>query len=662
MRLTRATLVNVCQHRNRTLEFSPGLNVITGANGSGKSNAMLAIKATLCNDFSFGGARKPDNINRLAGADEASFVETEWQSETTQLVVRRGLRKADSGIWLNGENEIDGRRITKESEITEAAMNQIGISLSVVNEMMFADFLDLHNVVKGSNTQRAQMFASVCGLAELDRLAKEAGVLVNKLLARADAFDPTELDAAALDWGTVKQSRKQCLESIADLQDKLEQLGDVALLKQQHARAIRDQDRREAASDTISKRQDHLRKIRAKVEEESAKLTKCGQLVDTQKLLLERALASHNRLAKLPAKRCHSLMPLVAVVDLSVSIKEAAAAFAQHRQQRLAALKVLRYQVEHNQSACGQCGGVIELSEAEAEEQRESIKNEESRLKFQDRVLRVAKQDYVNRLAKQDAVIKRLERKLAETQHFMAEANAALQTAESMQKQKLADIAAANEVLKDVPVRSKKDIQQLQAKVDEVVKIEQQLIAAERLLDEIRDLGGRAAARFRRMRAAKRSVSVCRDAANHWTELRAVCQRDRLPLRVIRMVTQPLMDMLNQLLDDMGAGFTAELSFEDFSFWVIKQDGFRERATRLSHAQTLMLATAFWVARHRVFLHHVPGFFLDEPSTNLAGDAHLQYAACLQVISRQLQETGEVGVIVTHDREIAQVATRIIEL
>ena len=60
MLLRRAELRNFCQHTAMDISFSPRLNMIVGANGSGKTNLLRAILLGLTGDAG-GYCNKKDN-------------------------------------------------------------------------------------------------------------------------------------------------------------------------------------------------------------------------------------------------------------------------------------------------------------------------------------------------------------------------------------------------------------------------------------------------------------------------------------------------------------------------------------------------------------------------------------------------------------------------
>ena len=75
MILETLNLVNFCQHRNLTLNFSPGLNAIVGPIGSGKSNILKAMRFLFTNKSGNAG-KKEDDITYSLETGVASSVST----------------------------------------------------------------------------------------------------------------------------------------------------------------------------------------------------------------------------------------------------------------------------------------------------------------------------------------------------------------------------------------------------------------------------------------------------------------------------------------------------------------------------------------------------------------------------------------------------------
>ena len=102
MRLSKAKFVNYCQHINRTVEFSPGLNVIIGPNGSGKSNIVNGIYGALTNDFTRNAGKTSDNVSLAAKEGEKTLIQLECTHNGESYLSERRLYVAERRLVTPG--------------------------------------------------------------------------------------------------------------------------------------------------------------------------------------------------------------------------------------------------------------------------------------------------------------------------------------------------------------------------------------------------------------------------------------------------------------------------------------------------------------------------------------------------------------------------------
>src|SRR5688500_10091299 len=115
MKLEHAVLENVCQHKRTELFFKPGITGILGSNGSGKSNHLNMIKASLTGDFSVNPGVKDDNIRWGTPEGGKSAVMTTWSHDGSRFHITRGLKNQANILRIDGRKE----EFRRANEITE---------------------------------------------------------------------------------------------------------------------------------------------------------------------------------------------------------------------------------------------------------------------------------------------------------------------------------------------------------------------------------------------------------------------------------------------------------------------------------------------------------------------------------------------------------------
>lgn len=126
MRLDYARLKNVCQHKDLTAEFGPGLNGILGANGKGKSNLLKAIMFAIIGEM-FNDGNKVDNISY---GETSGFVEIGFTVDTS-YVLRRHLDGSKCVLKFNDQE------ISKSSQVEKFVFALLGTNKHTIMNNIF---------------------------------------------------------------------------------------------------------------------------------------------------------------------------------------------------------------------------------------------------------------------------------------------------------------------------------------------------------------------------------------------------------------------------------------------------------------------------------------------------------------------------------------------
>ena len=161
MRLSRLRLVNFRQHADNTLLFDSGLTGIIGANGSGKTTILEAIKWAL-----YGGDATRGTVDSIrfarASARAPVRIELDFELGGHRYHLVRALTTAD--LYLDG-----GERpiATGASAVTELVRRRLGMTLEEFDNTYFTAQKQLAVMATLTAAARAQFLSRVLGYEKL---------------------------------------------------------------------------------------------------------------------------------------------------------------------------------------------------------------------------------------------------------------------------------------------------------------------------------------------------------------------------------------------------------------------------------------------------------------------------------------------------------------
>lgn len=195
MHLERLTLRNWCQHADRDITFSPGLTGIIGANGSGKSNLLGAIRWLLTGENPNVGD-KLDNISQLTDQTERSFGRLQFSHAGVVATVTRHLRPAGEKSTL----EIEGRpRLSGDKQINPVILEILGINNETINETVLVGQEDIFGFLDQTPAKRAAAFQRLFHTAIAADVYKDLGAHANKVQIPAMGVDRDAAEARLIE-------------------------------------------------------------------------------------------------------------------------------------------------------------------------------------------------------------------------------------------------------------------------------------------------------------------------------------------------------------------------------------------------------------------------------------------------------------------------------
>jgi len=252
MQIISIHLQNIKSHRQTTLTFSEGINVLSGPNGIGKSTIFEAIGYAL---FGVDAQSFVGNIERfITIGEKRGLIEVEFALEDEVFRVSRTVAKAAK--WLlakkvGGEFEVEEHKDSKETEsrIKELLGLNNGRALAEQFELVIGPFQHefLGPFVIKQPTKRRDKFDEILGISSWRKTYKETNVMLTAIKAKVDILQAEinskqeqldELPAKQQEFKNASQHWKESQEQLELHQQQLnkveEQLNDL----EQHQQAV----------------------------------------------------------------------------------------------------------------------------------------------------------------------------------------------------------------------------------------------------------------------------------------------------------------------------------------------------------------------------------------------------------------------------------------
>ncbi|WP_321391560.1 SMC family ATPase [uncultured Desulfuromusa sp.] len=288
MQILSIHLKNIKSHRDTELEFSPGINALSGPNGVGKSTIFEAIGYAM---FGVDAQSFVGNVDRFIsiGAKRGEIAVVFQRVDNERYRVSRTVGTPSK--WLlakevGGDFEVEEHKDSKE---TEARLKELlglnsGRSLAEQFELVIGPFQHefLGPFVIKQPSKRRDKFDEILGIDAWRKTFNETKVLASAIKAKVDSLESAigplqdqvaELPAKKDEHKTAKKSLEQTETELASQQKQLKDLEKLLL--------------------TVDKREKDLKELEKEIEALKQRISNGNEMIGKQKLLVDEAEKAH---------------------------------------------------------------------------------------------------------------------------------------------------------------------------------------------------------------------------------------------------------------------------------------------------------------------------------------------------------------------------------
>ena len=718
MKLKQLVLKNFCQHRDRTVEFSPYLNLLVGPNGSGKSNIVRAMLFALTGELVGAGVRS-DDISQFAADSEPSYVQLQFEHSGRQFQVTRSLRPKKVSLEIDGESV--GRTV---KDIEEAITTHLGLSMRYIRDYVFVPQREIDAWIDKREGDRAADMNRLFGLDIAPKiydgiykfsLGVEVGDLVLEIQQAEERFRETagELDEARQnaanfadlgeDQGQSTLSRLSAIEAdfraLATVSERADGLRNQISATQEQLNTLREEEA--AISAEVQKLQGE-----ASTRQEQQKLVTSERArhvaVALSKKLWEdyrsSVLAVWEGWGQAPRYPSAELGYLMSFSDEDLQQVQSHTNELRVKQRVLADM-LATYEELSEKGVCPTCQRPWTGVQAHLEATREKKSKCDQELQEVDRLLseiqrsrRAAEmfEQVRDELAKQVAKAKEqrehlrstsvreprlsmeeltlLEDSLKQWQQQCTELATRLESVRSQREQLeqslsslQTSLAEADTKLAELKYLEEYDESQVRQQIEELYSRRAAYQSLQLQIETLEKAAEKLASTLMQLRDKQRLYMARSEALGYLSYLRSVFHPTGLPRQLSHAYLAALQDDINETLRLFSAPFVVELD-ERLVFTAVFPDGRRIVDRRLSVGQRVVLSFALRVSMNLTFARTAGLLVLDEAQAYLDERTLDSFPDAIERLRRVSQQQGLQVVFVTHDPRLMYLFDHTIDL
>ena len=217
-------IVNFLSHEDTEINFEPGINIITGKNGAGKTGVLDAIKFAL-----FAESRNNEKNNELIKKGKNYFEITlnfNINGEHYEVYRHFGVKKAKNAERLAYVKK-EGVMVAETYEGVNAEITRVlNVSKEVFKNSVFVEQGQMDSLITGTPKERKTIFSDIIGLTSLSKSAEKIKDIIGNFRDQASILQGAKDRISDLnsEIEDLESKKSDALDSLAMAEDQTRNL------------------------------------------------------------------------------------------------------------------------------------------------------------------------------------------------------------------------------------------------------------------------------------------------------------------------------------------------------------------------------------------------------------------------------------------------------
>lgn len=706
MILHKLSLRKIAQHDKLDLDLQPGLTAIVGANQSGKSNIVRAMKLAVTGQSS----RNLDRILQL-GAEEG-LIHLDLSVGEVDCTIERTIRATGSSsvkLSIGGTDYGEGTD-HNVADGYDTFFNLVGTHPELLEEIVFSGQEGLGSFLSASPAVRKGALQSIFGTKVAE---KARGLLLDELSAVTIEDLDGEQDRQRQQLGQQQKKLSEIAEELSEIQeidseerDRLQKL--VASTetsterKEELERKIRELEVAEKARSLQDERSelDQTEKSISEYEEYEAQLKGLMEKYEDQTTQRTDLNVLSNREKKLSIQLSHH-SPRPDPESSAEELEEAKEKLEEEKRQMLRMEQLLSsltdeefeplYPTPVTRGECPTCGTELdELPEDVSVEAYRALRKRHEKTRVELTKLEgahMANRDQAREYDRVQGELSKVRGELAPLQkiNFVSEqdfkdAKKAIEGLESLRScravlRSQVDMARERyesekaretelvEELESLELPDSEVYNQAQSTLKEMRRREESRQKLEGQREQCQESISQTKDQLKNLEEEIQSGQVKRTYRSILEQAREHLHRDNLPARAASSVVRAINDRLASCMDQFQLNFSGWLDPDDLSPYFVGTDSPEPMPYELmSGGQKTAFAICFYVALWELYLPNCSLLTLDEPTRYQDEDRKRSLMEFFDSVRGWCQQTGSQLLLPTHDERLANSADQVLRI